>query len=156
MKGVRHCMHAISQSCCCCCLSWHDWQHPVQSDNTSNLNVWRRDQHPLQTVRKPTNTEDSIPIKPHNHWFQRTRFEFLATMLLKTRVFWDMPLCHCEVVHGVSNNRSSFTSSLSSGSSSCDCTMTLRYLRNYVSSDTFYIPQHFHFSNFFLHFPICA
>ena len=129
MKGARHCMHAISQSCCCCCLSCHDWQHPVQPDNTSNLNIWRFDQHLLQRVWKPTNTEDSTNIKPHKYWFQCTRFDFLATMLLETRVFWDMTLCHLEVVPGVSNNHSSFTFPLSSGLSSLDCTTNFRYLK---------------------------
>jgi len=149
MKGARHCKHAISQSCCCCCRSWHNWQHPVQPDNTSNLNVWRQDQHLLKRARKRTNTEDSTSIKPQNYWFQCKRFEFPATMLRKTRVFWDMTLCHCEVVPGVSNNRSSFIFSLSSGSSSFDCTTTLLYLKSYVFSDTFYIPEHFHISNVF-------
>lgn len=59
-----------------------------------------------------------------------------------------MILCHCEVVPGVSNNRRFLIFSLSSGSSSFDCTTTLRYLRNYVSSDI-YNRQYFHFSNFF-------
>ena len=135
------------------CLSWHDWQHPVQPDNTSNLNTWRQDQHLLKTVRKPTNTEDSTSTKLHNYWFQCKRFDFLATMLRKTWVFWDMALCCCELVPGVSNNRKSFIFSLSSGSSSFDCITTLRYLKSYVSSDTFYIPEHFHNYNFFFTFP---
>ena len=148
MKGARHCMHAISQSCCCCCLSWHDWQHPVQTENTSDPNFWRQNQHLFKTVRKPINTENSTPIKPHNYWFQYKRYEFLATMLRKTRVFWYMTLCHCEIVPDVSKNWSSFIFSLSSGSSNFDCTRTLRYLKNQVSSDTFYIPEHFLISNF--------
>ena len=73
-------------------------------------------------------------------------------MFRKTRVFWDMTLCHWEVVSGVSNNRSSFIFSLSSGSSSFYCSTTLRFLKTYASSDTSYIPEHFHFPNFFYTF----